>query len=125
MNKYFFGMLTERLTRSEYWTFFGYSVLYAMVVIGSIILVVEFNPAPSQEMKYAIFSGLIVSYIPLIWGSVVTCIKRVRDTGLSGWWYALQIIPYVGLVAALVYAFAPTDYFLKYRHGAVKLGEVV
>ncbi|MBR2606636.1 MAG: DUF805 domain-containing protein [Bacteroidaceae bacterium] len=76
--------------------------------------------------KYATFSGrarrseywwfvllnLLISIIPIInmiWGlivlipSIAVCIRRLHDTGRSGWWLLLALIPVVNLVLIYFY----------------------
>lgn len=85
-----------------------------------------FGAIKSCFSKYATFSGrarrseywwfvllnLILSFIPIvniIWGLIVfipgiaVCVRRLHDTGRSGWWLLLAFVPLVNLVVIYFY----------------------
>ena len=82
-----------RATRSEYWyvVLFGYLLALLIVFLGMII--------DSPELIIGL--STVLSLILLVPGLAV-CIRRLHDTGRSGWWYLLVLIPYIGAVALLV-----------------------
>lgn len=45
----------------------------------------------------------LLAYVPLLWFTVITGIKRCHDIGISGWWSLTLIIPLI----ALVWIFVP------------------
>jgi len=47
-----------------------------------------------------ICSYLLLSIIP----SVALTIRRLHDTGKSGWWYLIVIIPYIGWFTIMIFA---------------------
>jgi uncharacterized membrane protein YhaH (DUF805 family) len=58
--------------------------------------------------------GLIVLYfIAFIIGKFFITIRRIRDIGISGWFYLLIFIPILGGLFYLSLFFIPTDYFKK------------
>jgi uncharacterized membrane protein YhaH (DUF805 family) len=106
----FFWEISGRIDRRQYWTFFGIMMGYSIMILSTIIVGKEFG-----LNKDLLLTILVVGYIPLMWSGIVTSIKRIRDTGLSPWWYCLQLAPYLGLVAAITFAVTPTDYFLRFK----------
>lgn len=39
----------------------------------------------------------------------VYLVRRLHDTGRSGWWYWLAIIPYIGSIVLLIFALMPSE----------------
>ena len=86
-----------RVTRRQYWMFVLYNVLVSFVIgfIGGLIPVLSF------------LSLLYV--IAIIVPSVGLGIRRLHDLNLSGWFYLLVIIPFVGSLALLFLFCVPGD----------------
>lgn len=91
VNKY--ATFSGRATRSEYWyvVLFGYLLALLIVFLGMII--------DSPELIIGL--STVLSLILLVPGLAV-CIRRLHDTGRSGWWYLLVLIPYIGAFALLI-----------------------
>ncbi|MBP1542210.1 MAG: DUF805 domain-containing protein [Prevotella sp.] len=69
-----------RARRSEYWWWTLFSLLWAWIPIVNILL------------------GLIF-FIP----SIAVAVRRLHDTGRSGWWILLGIIPIIGGIVLLIF----------------------
>ena len=91
VNKY--ATFSGRATRSEYWyvVLFGYLLALLIVFLGMII--------DSPELIIGL--STVLSLILLVPGLAV-CIRRLHDTGRSGWWYLLVLIPYIGAIVLLI-----------------------
>ena len=91
VNKY--ATFSGRATRSEYWyvVLFGYLLALLIVFLGMII--------DSPELIIGL--STVLSLILLV-PSLAVCIRRLHDTGRSGWWYLLVLIPYIGAFALLI-----------------------
>ena len=78
-----------RTTRKEYWMFIlFYTVIYLVLLIVDNTLGVFFFTA--------IFS--IVSLVP----SISITARRLHDTGRSGWWQLITLVPLLGLIILVV-----------------------
>lgn len=88
-----YATFSGRATRSEYWyvVLFGYLLALLIVLLGMMV--------DSPELIIGLSS--VLSLILLVPGLAV-CIRRLHDTGRSGWWYLLVLIPYIGAIALLV-----------------------
>ena len=88
-----YATFSGRASRSEYW-WFGLFVFFAFIasmLIGALI-------SPSIMMfLYVIL--LVVFFIP----SLAVLVRRLHDTGRSGWWALINLVPYVGGIVIFVF----------------------
>jgi uncharacterized membrane protein YhaH (DUF805 family) len=45
------------------------------------------------------FSGVLVTFVP----GLAVAVRRMHDTGRSGWWVLLSVVPFVGLLVLFWY----------------------
>lgn len=90
-NKY--AEFTGRARRTEYWMFALFNLLASMVlgVVDRILF-----------RGHGILGGLysLAVLIP----SIAVSIRRLHDTGRSGWWLLLAFVPILGWIALLIFA---------------------
>ena len=91
-----------RASRSEYWFF----LLANLVVILSVIMLSALIGADSNGDPTAMGSilgvALIVWYIGSFLPTLGLLVRRLHDTGHSGWFYWIVLIPFVGAIILLV-----------------------
>lgn len=96
-----------RATRSEYWTFvlINYLVLFALVY-GSILSdggmseYQEYQTDPSLDLWFFLYLGFAMAVlIP----TVAVAVRRLHDTGKSGFWYFICFVPLIGGLALLFF----------------------
>jgi uncharacterized membrane protein YhaH (DUF805 family) len=81
-----------RARRKEYWLFFLINMFVAILLmmldagIGTL----------STDTGWGMLSGLYTLGVML--PSLAVAVRRLHDTGRSGWWLLLSLIPLVGLV---------------------------
>ena len=101
---YFIDCLTKkyacfsgRARRQEYWLFFLFNFIAAFVVgfIGGFL-------ASVTGVDAFAFLGAIYNLAVLIPSFAVFC-RRMHDTGRSGWWWLIGLIPFVGWIVLLVF----------------------
>lgn len=97
-----YATFSGRATRREYWTF----MLLSMVIYLSLILL------PMSEIQVlstvCAWCGLFYSVIIIIPMTSVS-VRRLHDTGRNGWWYFINLIPYIGFVVFLVFMLQKSD----------------
>lgn len=90
-----------RATRSEYWWFvlftFIVTVLCGNLIIGS-LWDEEFSDACLWGIVYIIF--LLVTILP----GFALQVRRLHDTGNSGWWILIILAPCVGRLILLIFS---------------------
>lgn len=101
---YFIDCLTKkyacfsgRARRQEYWLFFLFNLI-ASIIIGVIAGVLV---RVTNVTAFA-FLGTIYNLAVLIPGFAVL-FRRLHDTGRSGWWWLIALIPLIGWIVLLVF----------------------
>ncbi|MEU8774501.1 DUF805 domain-containing protein [Streptomyces sp. NPDC048606] len=79
-----------RARRQEYWMF----VLFSIPIIV-VLMLVDFALG-SYPVIFWIYN--LAVFLPTLGLSV----RRLHDTGRSGWWYLVSVIPFVGWIAIIV-----------------------
>jgi len=94
-----YAVFDGRARRREYWTFF-----LVHFIIGCILRFVE------SFADIAFESSLYWSY----WGAVflpgmAVSVRRLHDTGRSGWWNLIALVPIFGAIVLLAFAVQDSD----------------
>ena len=99
-NKY--ATFSGRASRSEYWwSYLGYfviaTVLQIFAIIGGIILI--------GAGELALLPSLIalVGIVAMIIPTIAVSVRRMHDTGKSGWMLLILIIPCIGFILWIVW----------------------
>ena len=92
LNKY--AQFTGRARRMEYWMFFLINMLisFAIGIVGGLL-----------GMGSAVTVLTVVYSIAILIPSIAVGIRRLHDTGRSGWWMLIAFIPLLGAILLLVY----------------------
>lgn len=88
-----FATFSGRARRSEYWMF----TLFNAIVYGALLLV-----------DALLGTNMILALVYILAGAVpslAVSVRRLHDTGKSGWWLLIGIIPLIGTIALLVFMF--------------------
>ena len=80
-----YATFTGRARRKEYWFFF---LFYLMIFLGLSLL--------DAVLGFGLLSTVFV--LAMLLPNVAVGIRRLHDTGRSGWWLLIGMIPLVGLV---------------------------
>lgn len=75
-----YANFSGRARRSEYWWWFLFTLLWCWIPILNILLALVF-------------------FIP----ALAVAIRRLHDTGRSGWWILLAFIPLIGAIVLLIF----------------------
>ena len=102
-----------RATRSEYWTFvlINYAVLFVLVYGsmlsgGGVSEYQEYQTDPSLGPWFFLYLGFTaLAFIP----AVAVAVRRLHDTGKSGFWYFLCFVPFIGGIGLLYFMLQPSE----------------
>ncbi|ESP94786.1 DUF805 domain-containing protein [Pseudoalteromonas luteoviolacea] len=85
-----------RARRKEYWMFVLFNLIFSVVI--------------------AVLDGVLgTSFLSLIYAlavlvpSVAVSIRRLHDTGRSGWWVLISLLPLIGAIVLLIFAVQEGD----------------
>ncbi len=107
-SKEFLFAIRGRATRSQYWSFFGLQLVGILLVLATTVVISQLGSLLSpgsladgfvQVLACAAFVG---GWILLTWINVCVSIKRLHDTGKSGAWLLLGLIPLAGLALIII-----------------------
>ncbi|WCO00919.1 DUF805 domain-containing protein [Psychroserpens ponticola] len=91
-----YANFTGRARRQEYWMF----VLFNFIFIIAVAMISGFL---SSFLEAPIFMGLYIIYIlGVIIPSLAVAVRRLHDTGKSGWYYLVSLIPFIGGIWLLI-----------------------
>lgn len=82
---------TGRARRKEYWMFFLFNMIFAIVAFIIDLLL-------GTKTPLIFFAYLLAMITP----SIAVAIRRLHDIGKNGWWYCISFIPIVGDIWLLV-----------------------
>jgi uncharacterized membrane protein YhaH (DUF805 family) len=100
--KWYFKVLTQyadfhgRARRMEYWMFVLFNMIFALIIIfldNLLGLTVEGLP-----YGYLYFVYVLFVFIP----NLAVAVRRLHDTGKSGWMILVALIPLIGAIWLLV-----------------------
>ena len=86
-----------RATRSEYW----YFILFTSLITLGLSMIDQATGTFDQETNQGLMSGLFSLFILL--PSIAVFVRRLHDTGRSGWWFWILLVPLVGFIVILVF----------------------
>lgn len=84
-----------RARRKEYWMFFLFNIIFGLIALMLDMALGLGNE--SGGMLYALY--LIFMFIP----SLSAGVRRLHDTGKSGWYMLIGLIPAVGPLVLLIF----------------------
>lgn len=93
-----YAVFDGRARRTEYWMFTLFNVL---IMLGLTILEVGLFDGPGVLANLYTLAVLLPS--------IGVAIRRLHDTGRSGWWLLIVLVPLVGWIVFLVFAVLEGD----------------
>ncbi|TKD70009.1 DUF805 domain-containing protein [Pseudalkalibacillus hwajinpoensis] len=97
MNWYIKGLkdyvnFNGRARRKEYWMFTLFNIIISVILslLESVV-----GLAPFLTTIYSLF---------ILLPSLAVTVRRLHDTGRSGWWILIGLIPFIGGIVLLVFA---------------------
>ena len=91
-----YAEFSGRSRRKEYWMF-----TLLLIIVNVLVGIVELSLGLAGTMGYGPLSlvVLLAVFIP----SIAVSVRRLHDTGRSGWWLLLVFLPIIGGLVLLVF----------------------
>lgn len=90
-----YAVFSGRARRKEYWLFLLFNVL---ISIG--LAIIE-GAAGLTYRGYGVLRFYYLLAVLIPW--IAVSVRRLHDTGHSGWWLLISFIPLIGAIALLVF----------------------
>ena len=92
-----YAVFSGRATRSEFWLFnlINSLVVFPLGVLGTAVGWIVF-----VELSF-----ILAIMIP----SLAVTVRRLHDTGRSGWWYFVNFIPLIGFIILIIFLVGGSD----------------
>jgi uncharacterized membrane protein YhaH (DUF805 family) len=91
-----YATFSGRARRSEYWFFFLFNFIVSVVasVLDAIL-----------HTRNSSGSGLVqtIAALALLVPGIAVAVRRLHDTGRSGWWVLIGLIPIIGWIVLIVF----------------------
>ena len=87
-----------RARRSEYWYFFLFTAIIG--VVGGILDAI-FRTRSGMYGGTGPIQGIL--QLALLIPTLAVGARRLHDTGRSGWWYLIGLVPLVGIIILIVF----------------------
>jgi uncharacterized membrane protein YhaH (DUF805 family) len=112
-----FGDFKGRARRSEFW-FFQLFFLIAMLIL--VFIDNAIGTADAEDPSIGILSGIFI--LVMLIPSISVSVRRLHDTGRSGWYYLLQFVPFISLALLFFWAengkYGPNQWGLDPKQGS-------
>jgi uncharacterized membrane protein YhaH (DUF805 family) len=102
-----YNKLEGRSPRSEYWYWMLFVFIAQLVTSIPIIMIAMIVTDIYALMPFLIAAGAIGAFLFLL--TITVSVRRLHDQGLSGFYFFLFLIPFIGSLIALVFMLQPSQ----------------
>lgn len=92
-----YATFTGRARRAEFWWFVLFFMLVQLATVTVDSALISAGVESIGLVNLAATFALLLPY-------VAVSVRRLHDTGRSGWWYLITLVPIVGAIVFLVFA---------------------
>ncbi len=101
MNWYFavlkkYAVFGGRARRKEYWMYSLFNIII-LITLGVIEGIAGSNPESGGSVLALLY------FLAVILPSLAVTVRRLHDTGKSGWWALIGLVPMIGAIVFLVF----------------------
>jgi uncharacterized membrane protein YhaH (DUF805 family) len=86
-----------RARRREYWFFVLFNIIISIVLTVCDVVLGTYNAAASIGILTGIYTLAVL--IP----GIAVSVRRLHDTGRSGWWLLIVLVPLIGWIVLLIF----------------------
>lgn len=103
-----FANFSGRSSRSEYWWFWLGCCLFE-IIVPAICAAIGAAINGSRGMVAGALGGAAMSWILTVVPLLAVSVRRLHDTGHSGWWYFISLIPVIGPIWFIILMCTESD----------------
>lgn len=93
-----YAVFRGRAHRPEFWYFVLFNIIISLVLTMVDNILGTFDP----ESNAGLLSGLYA--LAVLIPSIALLVRRLHDSGRSGWWVLIALVPLIGFVVLLIFA---------------------
>jgi len=98
-----YTVFSGRAQRAEYW----YFILFNMLVGIALSIVDQATGTFDPETGAGLLGGLYS--LGVLLPGIAVAVRRLHDTGRSGWWMFILLIPIIGWIALFIFMVQDSD----------------
>ncbi len=92
-----YAVFSGRACRAEYWMFFLINiVIYFVLLMLTAVL-------PGDILQGALMLLYFVYGLAVLLPGIGVFVRRLHDTGRSGWWWLIGLVPILGAILLIVF----------------------
>lgn len=90
-----------RARRKEYWLFFliNFIISFAIGFVSGLVGGISQEPSMASGLMILPMLYSLAVFIP----SLAVGVRRLHDTGRSGWWLLISLVPVIGIIVLIVF----------------------
>jgi len=92
-----YATFSGRAQRAEYWFF----VLFYILIFIGLTIIDSVTGTLNPLYGFGLLGGLFA--LSMLIPSIAVGVRRLHDTGRSGWWMLLALVPLIGGIILLVF----------------------
>ena len=92
-----YAVFNGRARRKEYWSFFLFNILVSILLAVIDMAIGSFNAEAGMGLLGGIYALAVL--IP----SIAVSVRRLHDTGRSGWWLLIALVPIIGVIVLVIF----------------------
>jgi len=92
-----YAQFSGRARRMEFWMF---TLINVLVIVGLAVF--------ADKALWANFL-LVVYFVAMFIPCIALTVRRLHDTGRSGWWIFISAVPLIGSIAMIIFEVLPGD----------------
>lgn len=92
-----YAVFNGRARRKEYWFF----ILFNIIINIVLAIIDSVTGTLSLEEGIGLLSGIYS--LAIVIPGIAVFVRRLHDTGRSGWWIFIGLIPLIGFIVLLVF----------------------
>jgi len=93
-----YAVFRGRSHRPEFWYFVLFNIIISLVLMMVDNILGTFDP----ESNAGLLNGLYT--LAVLIPSIAVMVRRLHDSGRSGWWVLIGLVPLIGFVVLLIFA---------------------
>jgi uncharacterized membrane protein YhaH (DUF805 family) len=98
-----YAVFSGRARRPEYWYFTLFNALLSLILYGVSLAVLRASGVDKVSIVDDAYGITVLLCLPLLLPSIAVSVRRLHDTGKSGWWLLLYFVPFISLILLIFY----------------------